>query len=72
MSFYSYLKPKLIVNSYRLNSLDRLDLFFEGFDDENTLFHKGLETWKKYEHLFCGKNIFLMYLKMIKNFILCK
>ncbi len=58
MSFYSYLKPKLIVNSYRLDSLDRLDLFFEGFDNENALFHKGLEIWKKYEHLFCGKNIF--------------
>jgi hypothetical protein len=61
MSFYSYLKPKLIVTSYHskpLNLLDRIDLFFEGFDDEDALFHKGLEIWKKYEHLFSGKNIF--------------
>lgn len=61
MSFYSYLKPKLLVNSYRirqLNCIDRIDLLFEGFNEEDVLFHKGFEVWKKYEHLFCGKNIF--------------
>jgi hypothetical protein len=61
MSIYSYLKPKPMMSSYHskpLDWLDRLDLFFEGFDHEDALFHKGLETWKKYEHFFCGKNIF--------------
>jgi hypothetical protein len=58
MSFYSYLKPKLIVNSYHSQPLKWVDLFFEGFDNEDALFHKGLEIWKKYEHRFCRKNIF--------------
>jgi len=58
MSFYSWLKPKTIINSYRIPPLDRMDLFFEGFDDRDAIFHKGLEIWKKYEHRFCGKNIF--------------
>ena len=57
MSYYSYLKPKSDLNSYS-DPLQRLDLFFEGLDDSHMLFHKGLEIWKKYEHLFCGKNIF--------------
>ncbi len=58
MSFYSYLKPKTIVNPYQCDPLQRLDLLFEGFDDKDALFHKGWEIWKKYEHYFCGKNIF--------------
>ncbi len=58
MSLYSYLKPKIIVNSSRFQPLEKVDLFFLGFDDEDALFHKGLEIWKKYEHRFCGKNIF--------------
>jgi hypothetical protein len=61
MSFYCYLQPKTIVTSYQskpLPCIDRLDLFFEGFDVEHALFHKGLEIWKKYEHHFCGRNIF--------------
>jgi hypothetical protein len=61
MSFHSYLKPKFIVGAYHskpLNWIDRMDLVFEGFNDDYALFHKGLEIWKKYEYLFCGNNIF--------------
>jgi hypothetical protein len=58
MSFYSYFKPKVIIDSSRIRPLDRMELFFTGIDEDNVLFHKGLETWKKYECLFCGKNIF--------------
>ncbi len=61
MSFYSYFKPKLLLNPYQfrqLNWMDRIDLFFEGFDEDDALFHKGFEVWKKYKHHFCGRNIF--------------
>lgn len=58
MSFYPYVKPKTTVYSHHCDPLRLIDLFFEGFDDENAIFHKGWETWKKYEHYFCGKNIF--------------
>jgi len=59
MSFYSYLRPKILVAS-RLTSepLERLDLLFNGFDDKDALFHRGWEIWKRYEHYFCGENIF--------------
>lgn len=58
MSFYSWLKPKIIINSSQIPPLDRIDLFFEGLDNRDAIFHKGLEVWKKYEHRFCGENIF--------------
>jgi hypothetical protein len=58
MSFYSCIKPKMIINSSRFLPLDKIDLFFTGIDDKHALFHKGLEIWKKYEYRFCGKNIF--------------
>jgi hypothetical protein len=58
MSFYSYIRPKIIINSSRIHPLDRMELFFNGIDDAHVLFHKGLEIWKKYEHFFCGKNVF--------------
>jgi len=58
MSFYSSMKPKTIINSSRIQPLDRMELFFYGMDDRHALFHKGLEVWKKYEHRFCGNNIF--------------
>lgn len=58
MSFYSYLKPKCIVHSYHGKPAEWLDLFFEGFGNEDALFHKGFEIWKKYEHRFCGNTIF--------------
>jgi hypothetical protein len=58
MSVYSYIKPKTTVCSHQCDPLRLADLFFEGFDDSNAVFHKGWEVWKKYEHYFCGKNIF--------------
>jgi hypothetical protein len=58
MSVYSYLKPKVITNSYRHDPIDRMELFFDGFDERDALFHRGLEIWKKYENDFCGTNIF--------------
>lgn len=61
MSFYSYLKPKILINSHQvkqINLIDRIDLLFEGFNEEDALFHKGFEVWEKYKHLFCGNNIF--------------
>ena len=58
MSFYSYMRPKILINSFRIQPLDRVELFFAGMDNRDALFHKGLEIWKKYEHRFCGKNIF--------------
>jgi hypothetical protein len=57
MSFYSYIRPKMLINSSRIQPLERIELFFAGIDDEHALFHKGLEIWKKHECRFCGKNI---------------
>ena len=58
MAFFSYLKPKPIMHAYHLEPLKEFELFFLGFDDENALFNRGCEILKKYENLFCGKNIF--------------
>lgn len=59
MGFYSYLKVKPVIDSYQIpDMLDKLDLFFAGFEQENALFHKGWEIWRKYEKNFCGNNIF--------------
>lgn len=58
MSFYSYIKPKLMLPAFQSEPAYELDLFFEGFNPHGTLFEKGLEVWKKYEHYFCGENIF--------------
>lgn len=58
MSFYSYIKPKRILPAFASTPFDEIDLFFLGFDPRETLFEKGLEIWKKYEHCFCGKNIY--------------
>lgn len=58
MSFYSYLKPKTLVHPYRCDPVQQFELLIDGFDDKDALFHKGWEIWKKYEHSFCGKNIF--------------
>jgi len=58
MSFYSYMRPKILIDSSRIQPRDRMELFFAGIDNRDALFHKGLEIWKKYEHWFCGKNIF--------------
>ncbi|HSX04689.1 MAG TPA: hypothetical protein VLG76_08180 [Rhabdochlamydiaceae bacterium] len=58
MSFYSYIKPKQILPAFVSTPLDELDLFFLGFNPTEALFEKGLDVWKKYEHYFCGKNIY--------------
>lgn len=58
MSFYSYLKPKVVVKSYQADPVQQMDLLFEGFNEKDALFHEGWEVWKKYQHYFCGKNIF--------------
>ena len=59
MSFYSYLQPKIIVDpSLQSDPVKQLDLLFDGFDDKDALFHRGWEIWKKYEHYFCGENMF--------------
>ncbi len=58
MGFYSYIKPKVKVDRFNYDPVYALDLFFEGFLPDAALFHKGYDTWKKYEHLFCGNNIF--------------
>lgn len=58
MGFYSYLKPKSLLSDFRFHPVYSLDLFFEGFLPEYARFQKGFDVWKKYEHLFCGNNIF--------------
>ena len=58
MSFYSYFKPKLSLPAFQDTPIKELSLFFEGFDPHEALFEKGLDIWKKYQHLFCGNNIF--------------
>lgn len=55
MSFYSYLKPQWMTD---FNPLKSLELFVTSMDENDLLFQKGFETWKKYESLFCGKNLF--------------
>ena len=58
MSFYSQIMPKIVITSPRIQPLDRMGLLFDSINDSHALFRKGLEIWKKYEHHFCGKNIF--------------
>lgn len=58
MSFYSYLKPKVDVYRPYSDPVDLMDTFIEGFDEDCAIFHKGWEVWKKYQHHFCGSNIF--------------
>ena len=59
MSFYSYLKPKMTTDSpssfYPLNPIVFLSMKLA---EDNALFHKGFEIWKKYENRFCGNNIY--------------
>ena len=43
MSFHSYLKPKTLVHPYRCDPVQQFELFFDGFDDKDALFHKGWE-----------------------------
>src|SRR5580700_9763013 len=57
MSFFSYMKPKPVLPPSD-NILDRIDLFFEGFDSDFALFERSFEVWKKYAPFFCGQNIF--------------
>ncbi len=57
MGFYSYLQPKTVVTAHPNQSIENIDLFFNGLDEDNTLFHKGWEVWKKYASRFCGKNL---------------
>ncbi len=63
MSFHSYFLPKTsITQASSLPSIN-LELFFESFNQNDILFHLGFETWKKYQHLFCGKNIFFDFIE---------
>ncbi len=58
MGFYSYIKPKSLLPDFLFDPVYSLDLFFEGFLPDYARFQKGFDVWKKYEHLFCGNNIF--------------
>lgn len=58
MSFFSYLQPKaLSISPYEIAPINKMDLFIDGFNPQNAVFHKGFEIWKKYQHLYCGNNI---------------
>lgn len=63
MSFFSYLKPKIALTAFQSDPVEATDLFFEGFDSRNSLFERGFEVWKKYQHLFCGNNIFFDFIE---------
>ena len=69
MSFYSYMKPKtnngLPSLFYPINPIDFL---FMNLEQDNSLFHKGFEIWKKYENLFCGNNIYFDLVEEDNNF----
>lgn len=60
MSFFSCLKPKMHISAspYEVAPLPRMKCLFEGFKSRYAMFHRGFEIWKRYEHLFCKKNIF--------------
>ncbi len=58
MCFYSHLQPKILIDSLEHNPVERIDLFFDGFDSRDALFHRGWKIWEKYKHHFCGRNIF--------------
>jgi hypothetical protein len=58
MGFHSYVKPNAILPAFPRNVFDKIDLFFDEFDPNDGLFERSFEVWKKYEHLFCGNNIF--------------
>jgi len=57
MGFYSYLKPKAVVNSHHFGPVENIELFFRAFDEDHALFQKGWEIWKKYAYRFCGNNL---------------
>jgi len=58
MSIHDYYKPKIAVRLFSTDPLADFDFFFEGLHPNDSLFHRGMETWKKYETRFCGKKYF--------------
>ncbi len=56
LCFYSYLKPLPVIKSLSL-SQNSIELFFEGFESREILFHHGWEIWKKHGSQFYGDNI---------------
>lgn len=58
MSIYTYIKPKTNVYLQQCNPVELVDLFFDGFDENFAIFNQGWAVWNKYQHLFCGRNIF--------------
>ncbi|MES2344541.1 MAG: hypothetical protein V4494_01190 [Chlamydiota bacterium] len=56
LCFYSYLKPLPVVKPFS-SAQNNVQLFFEGFESREILFHHGWEIWKKRGSQFYGKNI---------------
>ena len=71
MSFYSYLKPKISINSFQVPPLDRMELFFLDLTTETPFFIRDCKSGKSMPIVFAAIIFFSIYSNRIKNFALC-